>query len=294
MPRVARVKSDESIYHIMVRSISEIDLFREDDDKYKYFTLLKQYQDRYKFKIYAYCIMKNHGHLIIDCNGGDISRIMHFINFSYAQYYNRKYKRYGHVFYDRFKSRIIETDEELVKFSAKVHRIPLDLVEYESSLEEYPFSSLREYVYKTNDHDILQKNFLEGILNNNYNNNMNDYLEIIKTNEDEIDVNFSNERTEYRSQRKILTRHHTPEAVIEYVAKYFDMDKNLIHMKHNKKYTKLRAIACHFMTCYCNINRREICEVLGNITQTRASKLSSMGAELVAKESSILDGFLHQ
>ncbi|MCT4594749.1 MAG: transposase [Anaeromicrobium sp.] len=294
MPRVARIKSDESIYHIMVRSISEIDLFREDDDKYKYFTLLKQYQDRYKFKIYAYCIMKNYGHLIIDCNGGDISRIMHFINFSYAQYYNRKYKRYGHVFYDRFKSRIIETDEELVKFSAKVHRIPLDLVEYESSLEEYPFSSLREYIYKTNDHDILQKNFLEEILTNNYSNNIDDYLEIINKNKDEIDVNFSNERTEYRSQRKILTRHHTPDAVIEYVTNYFNMDKHLIHMKHNKKYTKLRAVACHFMTCYCNINRREICQVLGNITQTRASKLSSMGAELVAKESSILDGFLHQ
>lgn len=294
MPRVARVKTEDSIYHIMVRSISEIDLFREDSDKGKYFDLIKQYQDRYKFKVYAYCVMKNYGHLIIDCNGGDISRIMHFINFSYAQYYNRKYKRYGHVFYDRFKSRIIKNDEEMVKLSAKVHRIPLDLVEYESSLDKYEFSSLREYVYKTNDHDILEKNFLENILENNYENHIQDYLSVINSEGDDIDVNFNNERTEYRSQRKILTRHHTVDAVIEYVSRYYEMDKNLIHMKHNKKYTKLRAVACHFMTCYCNINRREICEVLGNITQTRASKLSSMGAEIVSQDRNILKEFLQQ
>jgi hypothetical protein len=56
MPRVARKKSPDSIYHIMSKSISEINLFKDDDDKKKYLELLKRYQDIFYFKIYAYWI----------------------------------------------------------------------------------------------------------------------------------------------------------------------------------------------------------------------------------------------
>ena len=107
MPRMARVKIVDGKYHVMVRSLKELDLFKEDDDKIKYLSLLKKYQLKFGFQIYAYCLMNNHGHLIIDTCGADISKIMHGINFSYACYFNRKYTRYGPVFQDRFKSKIL-------------------------------------------------------------------------------------------------------------------------------------------------------------------------------------------
>jgi REP element-mobilizing transposase RayT len=89
MPRCARIKSSDSIYHIMVRSISDVDLFCTNQDKDKYLSLIKKYQVLFAFKVYAYCIMNTHAHLIIDSAGADISRIMHAINQSYAQYYNK-------------------------------------------------------------------------------------------------------------------------------------------------------------------------------------------------------------
>lgn len=62
MPRMARIKNDFGIYHIMVRSISEINLFNSDKDKDKYLSIISKYQKIFKFKIYAFCLMTNHGH----------------------------------------------------------------------------------------------------------------------------------------------------------------------------------------------------------------------------------------
>ena len=77
MPRMARVKTDDSIFHIMCKSISEVNLFKDDDDKKKYLSLIKKYKVLYNFKLYGYCLMNNHSHLMIDANGSDISIVMH-------------------------------------------------------------------------------------------------------------------------------------------------------------------------------------------------------------------------
>ena len=164
MPRTARIKDENSIYHIMVRSISELDLFKEDEDKLKYLELIKRYQLKYMFKLYAYCLMDNHGHLLIDVNGGDISRIMHSINFCYAQYYNRKYKRHGHVFQDRFKSKIVKDEKYLIMLSAYIHNNPSDIKKFKYRVEEYRFCSLKDYINKENEFEILDKSFLEEII----------------------------------------------------------------------------------------------------------------------------------
>ncbi|WP_053956704.1 transposase [Inediibacterium massiliense] len=60
MPRVARIKSEEGIYHIMFRSISEANLSLEDQDKIKYFKLIQKYQKKFQFKVDAYCLMDHH------------------------------------------------------------------------------------------------------------------------------------------------------------------------------------------------------------------------------------------
>ena len=84
MPRIARIKKLEGIYHIMVRSISDVSLFKDSKDKDIYLLLIKKYQKIYLFKVYAYCLMQTHGHIAIDCCGADISKIMKSINQCYA------------------------------------------------------------------------------------------------------------------------------------------------------------------------------------------------------------------
>ncbi|MBP1744207.1 MAG: transposase, partial [Firmicutes bacterium] len=69
MPRTARDKRPDAIYHIMSRSISELDLFRDEEDKARYMSIVRRYKKKYNIRIYAYCLMGNHSHLMIDANG---------------------------------------------------------------------------------------------------------------------------------------------------------------------------------------------------------------------------------
>ncbi|MCT4595752.1 MAG: transposase [Anaeromicrobium sp.] len=298
MPRLARAKNHFSIYHIMVRSISEIQLFKERDDKLKYFSLIRKYQLKYKFKVYAYCLLDNHGHMLLDCNGADISRIMHSINFCYAQYFNRKYARHGHVFQDRFKSKIVDTNEYLSMVSAYIHNNPKDIVDTQEKIIKYEFSSLREYMKNSNTYDILSKDFLGNGINLLSKFGMKIHLKKVfkcERYDENLDGEFVNEGTEYRGYRKVIVRNSKPIHIIEFVAKYTNQDKRKIYVKYNKKYTHMRALACFFMSCFSNITQKNICKVLGNITQSRVSELSNLGLYLVFNDNrygGIMDEFL--
>ncbi|MBN2558786.1 MAG: transposase, partial [Clostridia bacterium] len=143
--RRGRKKSLEYKYHIRVRGTHGINLFNDDEDKEKYLFLLKKYAFIFKFKIYSYCFMDTHAHYFIDPLGTDISIIMHRINLSYAQYYNKKYKRYGHVFRDRFESNPVCNNSYSLALSIYIHNNPKDIIEYRGKEEYFYYSSYGIY-----------------------------------------------------------------------------------------------------------------------------------------------------
>ncbi|NLI89430.1 MAG: transposase [Epulopiscium sp.] len=295
MPRAARVKSPNGMYHIMVRSLSEFDLFRDDEDKLKYLELIEKYQFKYGFKVYSYCLMDNHGHLLIDCLGADISKVMHVINFCYAQYYNRKYKRRGPVFQDRFKSKPVNNRRYFITLTSYIHNNPKDIEGYSENVDQYPFSSLREYLNETNKYGILDTGFLKEIIGFDICKNKEKYLKIMGLSdceETENDIEFIGEKTNYVSGRTMIFRDNKPGKIIEYVADYLGQDPMSIHIKNNQSYTKLRALNCFLMSCFCNISQREICEIIGNITQSRVSELSNLGRKYALKDEKIIEGCL--
>ncbi len=292
MPRAARLKSPNGMYHVMFRSQSEFDLYRDEDDKIKYLALLKKYQYKYGFALYSYCLMNNHGHLLIDTLGADISKIMHVVNFCYAQYYNQKYKRGGSVFRDRFNAKAVNSEKYFITLSAYIHNNPKDIQGYRDNVAAYPFSSLKEYLADTDTYGILNTKFLKELLHLNHSKNKQKYLELIgisNLEEFEHDFEFINPETDYRSERRIIIKHTDPKKIIAYVAKYLNQDPLGIHLRYNKSYTKLRALNCFLMSCFSNIKQREICEIMGNITQSRVSKLSLMGLEFVLKDKKMLE-----
>lgn len=295
MPRIARVKVANMSYHIMIRSIMEIELFKEDEDKEKYFELVGKNQLKYGFKVYGYCLMNNHGHLIIDPAGADISKIMHAINFSYARYFNKKYKRYGHVFQDRFKSKIVDTERYMITLSAYIHNNPKDIPGYESNVEDYPYSSFKEYLNKTDTFGILTRSFLERLIGFKKKENKEKYTTLVKestSEETEIEIEFTEPETEYYSKKKIIARHRRPDEITLYLSKLLNKNPKDIHIKYNRKNTKMRALACFLMSALCGINQEEICEVIGNITQSGVSYLTGRGLEIVYHDRSILDYFV--
>ena len=104
MPRSARLIPDAGVFHIITRGNNREDVFHEDDDFPKYLDLLAAIQKEHPFKLYHYCLMTNHVHLLLETQSGHpLSRIMKKINLSYALYYKKKYRHIGHFWQDRFK-----------------------------------------------------------------------------------------------------------------------------------------------------------------------------------------------
>jgi putative transposase len=292
MPRIARLKFEGAIYHIMARSISEVDLFRSDDDKKKYLMLIKEYQKVYNFKVYAYCLMSNHVHLIVDSNGADISKIMHCINFKYARYFNKLHKRHGHLFQDRFKSKIVDDNRYLIALSAYIHNNPLEIRGYEDCPEKYYYSSLALFMgLRSDEFDILDKYFILNMFGKDKSRSMKRYMGIIFRARivpiDDIvkeEMEFNEDKTEYRSERKILIRNFSVERVIQYVVDKFNIDNSLLYLKHYKEIIPARGILVLLLRNLCNVSCKDICGILGNITSSRISKLSSIGVGLVSKD----------
>lgn len=289
LPRCARLKSPDSVYHIMVRSISDTPLFKCPDDKDKYLRLISKYQYIYFFKVYAYCLMDTHAHLIIDCAGADISSIMHAINQSYAQYFNYKYNRHGHLFQDRFKSKIIQNDRYLITLSLYIHNNPSNIKGmkgYSEIVNYYKYSSLGIYLdIMDDDYGIVDPIFVLSQFSEDRASAMEKYLELIRgfdgEEPDENDAEFKNEKAEYRSERRIIIRNIVPADVVNFVSTYTNQDRSCINIKYIKRVKELKSLSALLMRGLCNMKQVEICGHMGSITQSQASKLCLEGFKLV-------------
>lgn len=299
MPRKAREKTEEAIFHIMARSISEVDLFKDRDDKIKYLALVKKYQKLYKFKVYGYCLMDNHVHMIIDANGADISKVMHSINFSYALYFNIIHKRHGHLFQDRFRSEMVEDDNYLLALSAYVHNNPTVIKAYEDCPEKYEFSSLAVYLgLKQDPYELIEDDFIMGMFGPNSKIARKNYVKLVYmcTDEETLKhIEFKDEVTEYRSERRILIRKMKAEDIIQFIISRMDISKRKLHSKHSKGVVEAKAVLVFLLRSLCNYKCSDICKILGNITQARVSMLSSLGIKLVddTRYMTIVDEFMN-
>lgn len=110
MPRCSRknAKSFYGVYHIILRGINNQDIFFDDMDRKNFIKRIISTKQKYNYELYAYVLMSNHVHLLIKDKNDSISKIMQSLATSYAIYFNKKYDRIGHLFYNRFHSKCVE------------------------------------------------------------------------------------------------------------------------------------------------------------------------------------------
>ena len=163
MPRYARVKSETGIYHIMLRGINKQNIFEDEEDKLRFIDTLGYYKEKSHYVIYGYCLMDNHVHLLIQEMDDPISKIIKRISSSYVYWYNKKYKRCGHLFQERFKSEAIETEAYLLTVLRYIHKNPVKAGVVKSE-EEYFWSSYYDYI---GNQGITNVDFILRIFSNN-------------------------------------------------------------------------------------------------------------------------------
>ncbi|WP_308211980.1 transposase [Neobacillus cucumis] len=108
MPRVARVKSWSGIYHVMLRGANRQEIFHEEEDCLTFLRILERYKIKSELKIFAWCLMGNHVHLLVKEGNEPLSTTMKRIGVSFVSYYNWKYQTNGHLFQGRFRSENVE------------------------------------------------------------------------------------------------------------------------------------------------------------------------------------------
>jgi len=115
MPRGQRLLIPNACYHIIQRGNQKQDIFFEDSDFKKYLHIMLHYKRKYNFKLYAYCLMPNHTHLIIEVKEVDnLAKIMQGVSLTYALWFNKKYSKVGHLWQGRFKNMVIQKDKYLI------------------------------------------------------------------------------------------------------------------------------------------------------------------------------------
>lgn len=148
MARTARKRSQTRIYHVMLRGINRQVIFEDDEDRIKFLETIKSYKEISKYKIYAYCLMENHAHLLIEETCEPIGKSIKRICGSFVYWYNWTHERIGHLFQERFKSEIVEDDKYFLTVFRYIHQNPLKagLV---AEINKYKWNSYHEYFGKS-------------------------------------------------------------------------------------------------------------------------------------------------
>ncbi len=141
MSRMQRLIINNASYHIVVRGNQKQITFIEEDDFAKYLDLLRHYKREYGFKLYGYCLMPNHVHLILEVEDGiDLSKIMQGLNQAYTLWFNKKYEKVGHLWQGRYKSMVIQKNKYMLDCLEYVELNPIR-ANISKSPFDYPWSS---------------------------------------------------------------------------------------------------------------------------------------------------------
>ncbi|MCL6639725.1 MAG: transposase [Firmicutes bacterium] len=149
MPRHRRVKSNSGYYHIMIRGNERRNIFQDEEDKVTFVETLYKKKQGNRFSIHAFCLMDNHVHLMLSEGVEDVAKVMKRITVSYVNYFNKKYKRVGHLFQDRFRSEVVEDDSYVLALARYIHQNPVKAGMVDS-VNEYKWSSYNCYLNDNN------------------------------------------------------------------------------------------------------------------------------------------------
>ena len=192
MARYKRIYSETGIYHVMTRGNDKSDIFIDKWDCKKYLDILSEKKEDLNYYLYAFCIMRNHSHLIIKEEEDSLSNIMKRINISYASYFNKKYGRIGHVFQDRYRSEPIEDDRYLLTATRYIHNNPVK-ANIVRNCEDYPWSSYNYYTGKFDDKGLVETDFVSSIFSEDSHNRVKSFIDFSSKENDDCFIDILTE-----------------------------------------------------------------------------------------------------
>ena len=153
MARKLRIQYKGAIYHLTMRGVERRRLFEEDGERERFAQRLGEAVEEYGVRLYQFCLMTNHVHLVAETPRGNVSAFMHKLQTAYTVYYNRRHQRAGHLMQGRFGAESVQGNEYLLQLTRYVHLNPVFVGKLKNQplevrrehLRQYPWSSYRGY-----------------------------------------------------------------------------------------------------------------------------------------------------
>jgi len=249
MSRPLRIAYPNAWYHVMNRGRRSESIFSDNQD-YEYFIdLLIETSELWNVHIAAYCLMKNHYHLLLQTPEGNISRCMRHLNGIYTQQFNRRHGYDGPIFRGRYKSILVSDDNYLLQLVRYIHKNPVKAGIVES-IKEYPWSSYRGYLSFAKKWNWLFKDHIFEMITSKKQGRLKDFIAFMKE-DDSSDVTklFS---------RKNLPSLFGPESFISQIKEKFYLKKNRYEVPESKCLAPTPDVIINAVSKYYNSDVKKL------------------------------------
>ena len=142
MPRQARLDAPNTLHHVMMRGLERRVIFTDDVDRADFVARLATLAEAGAFLVYAWALLPNHAHLLVRTGRRPLARSMRSLLTGYAGAFNRRHKRVGHLFQNRYKSIVVEEECYLHELVRYLHLNPLraKVLPGLRALDRYPWT----------------------------------------------------------------------------------------------------------------------------------------------------------
>lgn len=192
----------------MLRGNERKNVFLSDEDKLRFMETMYETKHGDRFYLHSFCLMDNHIHLMLSEGVEDLSKVMKRITVSYVYYFNKKYKRVGHLFQDRFKSEVVEQDNYVLSLVRYIHRNPVKAGIVQKA-EDYRWSSYNSYLDNGNYFaKMLDTDVITGLFSNNSKVAIEKFEEFMNESSEEsfVDLNEDMEVMEEEFARELFEK----------------------------------------------------------------------------------------
>jgi putative transposase len=142
MPPQARLDAPGLLQYVMARGIERKEIFKDNQDRQSFLERLAVILEKTQTQCYAWALIPNHFHLLLRTSLTPLSKVMRRLMTGYAITFNKRHKRSGHLFRNRYKSVVCEEDQYLLELIRYIHLNPLraGLVKDLKELDRYPWT----------------------------------------------------------------------------------------------------------------------------------------------------------
>jgi len=146
MSRAWRIEYEGAYYHLMSRGNDGQDIYLSDDDRRLFLETLSEMSARFEVNIFAYVLMPNYYHLLVQTRLANLKKAMQWMGSTYTRRFNNRHTKTGHLFQGRYKSILVQNDAYVMRLSCYIHRNPLR-AGIVKRLIDYSWSSYGVYAY---------------------------------------------------------------------------------------------------------------------------------------------------